>query len=103
MPAKNSASTKNPMKPSDASRIQSTQVVVYSPYHWFTEVDEFIRFKAKAGKDTGSNSFPARAQSSSAKNVNKGVVNPSGGIPSGRSSRVPKTTGASGKSGSTRK
>ncbi|KAJ3566393.1 hypothetical protein NP233_g7033 [Leucocoprinus birnbaumii] len=78
MPTKSSAAAKNPMKPSDASRIQSTQ--------------------AKAGNPTGSNSFPARAQSSAAANLNRGVANPSGGnITNGGTTRIPKTATSSSK------
>ncbi|KAJ3722495.1 hypothetical protein EV361DRAFT_967129 [Lentinula raphanica] len=51
---KKSPTPKNPMTPAAASRVQSTQ--------------------AKAGGDTGKNSFPARAQGAAATNVNKGVV-----------------------------
>ncbi|KAF5358913.1 hypothetical protein D9758_004809 [Tetrapyrgos nigripes] len=45
------ASKKTPMTGSAAARIQSTQ--------------------AKAGKDTGKDSFPARAQAGAANNANK--------------------------------
>jgi len=45
---------KSPMNPASASKIQSTQ--------------------AKAAKPTGTGSFPARAQSAAATNVNKGIV-----------------------------
>ncbi|KAL9709783.1 hypothetical protein Ac2012v2_006836 [Leucoagaricus gongylophorus] len=73
--SRNSVPAKNPMKPSDASRIQSTQ--------------------AKAGNNTGRNSLAARSQSAAANNVNRGVVNPGGG--STGNSGIPKATTASGK------
>ncbi|EKM76459.1 hypothetical protein AGABI1DRAFT_87199 [Agaricus bisporus var. burnettii JB137-S8] len=69
-------SSKTPMKPSDASRIQSSQ--------------------AKGGKPVGSNSFASRSQSAGQTNVNKGVINPSGGT-------AKATPAASGKSGGARK
>ncbi|KAF9446446.1 hypothetical protein P691DRAFT_803946 [Macrolepiota fuliginosa MF-IS2] len=83
-------SSKKAMKPSDASRIQSTQ--------------------AKSGNPTGANTFPSRSQSAAATNVNRGIVNPTGGTggaggnarsgsPKTTPKATPKTTPASTTSG----
>ncbi|KAI0350816.1 hypothetical protein OH77DRAFT_1430647 [Trametes cingulata] len=71
MPAKGSrggAASGNKTTPTDASRIQSTQVSGVET----RSTDGLLhrsRGQAKSGKDTGKGSFPARAQSAASANA----------------------------------
>lgn len=89
-----SMNAKKPMKPTDASRIQSTQVRDRTSYSSSDLADHRpMAMQAKGGKNVGKDTFASRGQSAAQNNANKGIV---GGGTGGKSGGGGKSTGGDG-------